>query len=66
MMKPAEPEAGAGLDNNRIPTSTVRARCFSRSNCMCQSVTNYKLSAGKTRFNARYKGPTQAQPFILR
>lgn len=26
---------------------------------MCQSVTNYKLSARKTHCNARYNGPTQ-------
>lgn len=67
MMKPAEPEE-AGLDNNQIPTSTVRACGFARSNCMCQSMTNYKLSARKTHFNARYKGPTQThyQPFMLR
>lgn len=54
MMKPAEPE-GAGLDNNQIPTSMVQARGFARSNCMCQSMTNYKLSARKTHYNARYK-----------
>lgn len=67
MMKPAEPE-GAGLDNNQIPTSTVPAHRFARSNYMCQSMTNYKLSARKTHFNGRYKGPTQThyQPFMLR
>lgn len=67
MTEPAEPE-GAGLDNNQIPTSTVRARGFARSNCMCRSLTNYILSARKTHFNGRYKGPTQTdyQPFMLR
>lgn len=46
MIKAAEPE-GAGLNNNQIPTSTVRACGFARSNCMCQRMTNHKLSAKK-------------------
>lgn len=41
---------------------------FTRSNCMCQSATNCKLSARKTHFNARYKGLTQTlyQPSMLK